>query len=112
MSISADIYHLLFSPPPSEEVAGRLVQEEGGIQARLHAPLELYHRQSDALLSTFSCTCKTFSAHQPIDDLVSQGQTLISVVNISTHYMYTLIKGIHMSTTLYGRTLDVLEVCG
>ena len=73
MSISADIYHLLFSPPPSEEVASRLVQEEGGIQARLHAPLELYHRQSDALLSTFSCTCKTFNADQPIDDLVSQG---------------------------------------
>ena len=93
MSISADIYHL--SPPPSEEVAGRLVQEEGGIQDRLYAPLELYHRQSDALLSTFSCTC---NAHQPIDDLISQGQTLISVVNI--RHVYFNQRNTHVYHTL------------
>ena len=54
-------------------MAGRLVEEEGGIQANLHSPLELYHRHNDSLLSSYSSVHKTFNADQPIDDLVSQG---------------------------------------
>ena len=70
-----DVYHLLFNPPRSENVAGRLVEEEGGIQANLHAPLELYHRHNNSLLSSYSSVHKTFNADQPIDDLVSQGNS-------------------------------------
>lgn len=70
--LTGDVYHLLFSPPRSEEVAGRLVEQEGGIQANLHAPLELYHRHADSLLSCYSRAHKSFNADQPIDDLISQ----------------------------------------
>ena len=78
-----DVYHLLFSPPQSEEVAQRLVEEEGGIQTNLHAPLQLYHCLTDSLLASYANVYKTFNADQPIDDLVSQGQ-------LHVHTLYVL----------------------
>jgi adenylate kinase len=71
--LTGDVYHLVFSPPTSTAVAGRLVEEEGGVTANVHAPLELYHRHSHSLLTAYSATrCKTFNADQPLGDLVSQ----------------------------------------
>ena len=73
-SAHPDVYHLVFNPPQSEEVASRLVEEPGGIQANLHSKLELYHRNCTSLLSCYNGVCKTFNADQPIEDLFSQGQ--------------------------------------
>lgn len=78
------VYHLLFSPPESEEVAQRLVEEEGGIQTNLHAPLQLYHCLTDSLLASYANVYKTFNADQPIGDLVSQGQLHVHACTICT----------------------------
>ena len=91
-----DVYHLVFSPPTSTAVAGRLVEEEGGVTANVHAPLELYHRHSHSLLTAYFAThCKTFNADQPLGDLVSQGQHLLSYDDTCAtecrHFLHTLI---------------------
>ena len=71
------MYHLVFSPPTSENVASRLVEEEGGASVNLHTPLTLYHRHTQSLLSAFPTISKTFDADQPIGDLVTQGQQAV-----------------------------------
>ena len=38
-----DVYHMTFAPPSSSEVASRLKEEDGGIDANLHAKLHHYH---------------------------------------------------------------------
>lgn len=84
MYAPTDVYHLLFSPPENEDVAQRLVEEEGGIQTNLYAPLQLYHRLTDSLLASYTNTYKNFNADQPIEDLVSQGQLHVHVHTICT----------------------------
>ena len=78
LSSFSDVYHLVFAPPRSDEVADRLVEEPGGIQHNVHDLLELYHRNSSALLSCYTNVAKTFNADQPIEDLFDQGESLIT----------------------------------
>ena len=69
------MYHLVFAPPKSEEVAARLVEEEGGIAANMHEPLKLHHRHCGGLLTCYNNVLKTFNADQPIEDLFDQGKS-------------------------------------
>ena len=71
-----DVYHLVFNPPKSEEVASRLTEEAGGVEENMVAGLALYHRHSEALLSCYSIIAKTFNADQPIADLSAQGDRI------------------------------------
>ena len=71
-----DVYHLVFNPPKSEEVASRLTEEAGGMKENMVAGLTLYHRHSEALLSCYSTVTKTFNADQPIADLSAQGDMI------------------------------------
>lgn len=68
-----DVYHLVFNPPPSAEVASRLVQEPGGEEVNLRRKLELYHRHSADLLVCYASVAKKFNADQPLSDILSQG---------------------------------------
>ena len=70
------MYHLVFNPPKSEEVASRLTEEAGGVEENMVAGLALYHRHSEALLSCYSTVTKTFNADQPIADLSAQGDMI------------------------------------
>ena len=67
------MYHLVFAPPKSEEVAARLVEEEGGVEANMLRPLELHRRHGVALLRCYPHVSKSFNADQPIEDLFDQG---------------------------------------
>lgn len=71
-----DVYHLVFNPPKSEEVASRLIQEPGGVEDNMLSKLSLYHRHSQSLLSCYRSVAKTFNVDQPINDIFSQGTYL------------------------------------
>ena len=70
------MYHLVFAPPKSAEVADRLVEEPGGVEENMNKPLAFHHRHSMALGSTYSAVSKTFNADQPIEDLFDQGKVI------------------------------------
>lgn len=72
--VVADVYHLLFNPPKSTEIASRLVEEPGGIEVNMHANLTQYHRHSRDLLSCYSSAMKSFNIDQPLKDLFEQGE--------------------------------------
>lgn len=68
-----DVYHLVFNPPKSEEIASRLIEEPGGVEENMLSNLTLYHRHSQSLLSCYGPVAKTFNVDQPINDIASQG---------------------------------------
>ena len=68
-----DIYHVVFAPPKNSEVAMRLELEPGGLEENVQKPLNLYHRETFALLSCYSDVSKSFNADQPIGDLFAHG---------------------------------------
>ncbi len=69
-----DVYHLVFAPPKSKEVANRLVEQPGGLEENMTTPLVLYHRNSTPLLSCYSNILKQFNCDQPINDLFAQSK--------------------------------------
>ncbi len=71
---SADVYHLLFHPPDSSDIASRLIEEPNGKQAMMEG-LDHYHRYSSPLLDCYSTVSKTFNADQPLDDLFEEGMS-------------------------------------
>ena len=71
---SSDIYHLVFDPPKSADVADRLIEEPGGVEKNMHSKLSHYHRHSRDLLSSYRSVTKNFNADQPIRDLIVQSE--------------------------------------
>lgn len=80
-SLPPDVYHMVFDPPRSQEVAARLVSEgegegeeggggDGGMRERLRA----YHRQCGPTLSCYASITKRFNADQPLNDILDQGE--------------------------------------
>lgn len=88
-----DVYHLVFAPPKTEEVADRLVEEPGGIQKNVHDLLELYHRNNSALLSCYTNLAKNFNADQPIEDLFDQGESSITGSWINCQVQSSFLAG-------------------
>ena len=70
----SDVYHLVFNPPKSADIADRLTEEPGGIDKNMHSKLSHYHRHSNHVLSCYRNVAKKFNADQPIQDLFTQGE--------------------------------------
>ncbi len=84
----------MFAPPKSAEVAGRLVEEEGGVEENMHQPLALYHRHHSAILSAYTSVSKTFNADQPMDDLFDQSEWLTGLMVVQLYLDVPVMKTI------------------
>ena len=70
----SDVYHLVFNPPKSADIADRLTEEPGGIEKNMHSKLTHYHHHSNHVLSCYHNVAKKFNADQPIQDLFTQSE--------------------------------------
>ena len=70
----SDVYHLVFNPPKSADIADRLTEEPGGIEKNMHSKLSDYHHHADNVLSCYRAVAKKFNADQPIQDLFTQSE--------------------------------------
>ena len=70
----SDVYHLVFNPPKSADIADRLTEEPGGIEKNMHSKLTHYHHHSKHVLSCYRSVAKKFNADQPIQDLFTQSE--------------------------------------
>ena len=57
------------------KVAKRLCEEEGGLEVNMTQMLLHYHQNSFAMLECYKHISKTFNADQPLQDLITQGQS-------------------------------------
>ena len=73
LTITLDVYHLIFDPPTDPHIMERLTEEEGGIEVNMHKKLKAYHCHSNALLQTYKHVMKAFCTDQPIQDLTTSG---------------------------------------
>ena len=84
-----DVYHTVFDPPKSSEVAARLVTEPGGPEENLTSTLLQYHRHAPSLLSCYQRTTKSINADQPIGDVFAEGM-LLCHASVTSNYACTL----------------------
>ena len=79
----SDVYHLVFNPPKSADIADRLTEEPGGIEKNMHSKLSNYHRHADSVLSCYRGIARKFNADQPIQDLFTQSECAAIIVSFS-----------------------------
>ena len=105
LTVTGAIYHLVTNPPPSAEVAARLVQRADDTQAAIGQRIEKYHQNLAAVRSQYADILVRVNGNQApaavfaliatwLDRAITQGAELLRSARLAA--LHSAIHVLHM----------------
>lgn len=98
--VTGKIYHLKFFPPENEEIKARLVTRSDDTEEKVKSRLEIYKKNAEAILSTYSTIMNKVDGNHSKDEVFKAIDSLLSKVQQDKENMMKLEKSIRASERL------------
>ncbi|XP_034700295.1 adenylate kinase 5, chloroplastic isoform X1 [Vitis riparia] len=98
--VTGKIYHLKFFPPENEEIKARLVTRSDDTEEKVKSRLEIYKKNAEAILSTYSTIMNKVDGNHSKDEVFKAIDSLLSKVQKDKENMMKLEKSIRASERL------------
>ncbi|WJZ98256.1 hypothetical protein VitviT2T_016795 [Vitis vinifera] len=98
--VTGKIYHLKFFPSENEEIKARLVTRSDDTEEKVKSRLEIYKKNAEAILSTYSTIMNKVDGNHSKDEVFKPIDSLLSKMQQDKENMMKLEKSIRASERL------------